>query len=140
MRIEEHEKAYKEHLNNLNKLIEEGIEENQRNIGYNISQGSVELFSIFLHKLHLLQGSGDQLDPRIFKSKTLVENKVPPKFPERDKILELMKAIELKRNVVCYGKRKAKELIEETIHNFQKLRKLINENLQKLKNENATKK
>ena len=41
MKVEEHEKAYKEHLTNLNKLIEEGIKENQRNIGYNVSQGSV---------------------------------------------------------------------------------------------------
>ena len=70
MKIEEHENAYKEHLNNINRAIEEGIEENQRNLGYNISQGSVELFAIFLHKLNLLQGSGDQLDHRIFKNTT----------------------------------------------------------------------
>jgi len=31
MKVEEHEKAYREHLNNLRRLIEEGMEENQRN-------------------------------------------------------------------------------------------------------------
>ena len=133
MKIEEHEKAYKEHLENLNKFIEEGVEENQRNIGYNVSQGSVELFVIFLHRLHLLQDSGDQFGHRIFKNKFLIERKIPPKFPGRNKILELMKNIELERNVICYGKRKNKKRIEKIIKNFQELRRLINKNLQKLK-------
>lgn len=140
MRIEEHEKAYKEHLTNLNKFIEEGLEENQRNVGYNVSQGSVELFVIFLHKLHLVQGSGDQFDHRIFKNKALIEKKIPPKFPEKDKILELMKSIELERNVICYGKRKPKKRIEKMIINFQKLRELINKNLKNMGNKNVTEK
>jgi len=134
MKIEEHEKAYNEHVENLNKSIEEGIEENQRNIGYNVSQGSVELFAIFLHKLHLLQNSGDQFDHRVFKNKSLIVKKVPPKFPDRDKILNLMGAIELERNVICYGKRKPKKRIEKMIDSFQELRKVINKNLKKLGN------
>jgi len=137
MKIEEHEKAYKEHLNNLNKLIEEGIEENQRNIGYNVSQGSVELFAIYLHKLHLLQASGDQFDHKTFKF--LTEKKIPPEFPDKDKILELMKGIETNRNLICYGKRKPQERIRKMINNFQQIRKLINKNLKSL-NKNATKK
>jgi len=32
MQVEEHEKAYQEHLKNLNNAIEGGVEENQRNI------------------------------------------------------------------------------------------------------------
>ena len=34
MKIEEHEKAYEEHIRSINRAIEEGIEENQRNLGY----------------------------------------------------------------------------------------------------------
>ena len=68
MKIEEHEKAYEEHIRNINRAIEEGIEENQRNLGYNISQASVELFSIYLHKLNLIKSSGDQFDHRVFKN------------------------------------------------------------------------
>ena len=136
MKVEEHEKAYKEHLHSLNKSIEEGIVENQRNIGYNVSQGSVELFSIFLHKLHLLQGSGDQIDHRIFKNKSLIEKKIPVDFPDRKKILELMRLIELERNVICYGTRKPEKRVENIIKNFQELRKLINKNL-KEKNKNT---
>ena len=131
MKTEEHEKAYKEHVENLNNAIEEGVEENQRNIGYNTSQGSVELFAIYLHKLRLLQASGEQFDHRIFKNKSQVEKRIPPKFPDRNKILDLMKSIELERNVICYGRRKSKEKIEDMIKKFQKLRKLINKNLMK---------
>ncbi len=128
MKIEEHEKAYKEHLRNLNRGIEEGSEENQRNIGYNISQGSVELLAIFLHKLHLLQ-IGDQLDHQVFKNKSLIEKRLPPDFPDKKKILELMREIELERNAICYGTRKPNKRIEKMIETFNELRKLINKYL-----------
>ncbi len=129
MKLEEHEKAYEEHLKNIERTIEEGIEENQRNLGFNISQGSVEIFAIYLHKLHLLQGSGDQFDHRIFRSKMLLSKKIPASFPARKEILELMGSIESERIALCYGNRKPQERIEKAIHAFQKLRKIINENL-----------
>ncbi|MDP2926076.1 MAG: hypothetical protein Q8N99_06900 [Nanoarchaeota archaeon] len=133
MKIEEHEQAYEEHLSHINKAIEEGLEENQRNAGYNVSQGAVELFAIYLHKLRLLQDSGDQLDHRIFKNKNLIEKRIPPDFPNKKKILELMRNIEMDRNIICYGKRKPLEKIEELIEIFQELRKIINFNLKNLK-------
>lgn len=129
MKIEEHEKAYEEHKKNIDKLIEEGIEENQRNLAYNLSQGSVELFSIFLHKLHLIQGSGDQFDHRIFKSKNLIENKLTFKFPLKNKILVLMRKIEEERNALCYGSRKPKLRVEKIIVSFNELRRIINQEL-----------
>ena len=135
MKIEEHEKAYKEHLKNIQRAIEEGVEENQRNISFNISQGSVELFSIYLHKLNLLQGSGDQFDHRVFKSKNLISKKVPPDFASKKEILEIMSLIETERIALCYGNRKPKERIEKLIFNFNKLREIINKNLK-----NGTKK
>mgnify|MGYP001586548871 CR=1 FL=1 len=134
MKKEEHEEAYKEHLNNITRAIEEGLEKNQRNIGFNVSQGSVELLAIFLHKLNLLQSSGDQLDHRIFKNKNLVEKKIPFGFAERDKILDLMRKIETERNVLCYGRRKPLERINKMIEDFQKLRSLVNNDLKNVKN------
>ncbi len=130
MKVEDHEKAYKEHLKNIERAIEEGLEENQRNLGFNISQGSVELFAIYLHKLNLIQGSGDQFDHRTFKSKNLLSKKVPPNFPNKKEILELMEILETERNIICYGKRKPEEKIELLLKNFQNLRKIINKNLQ----------
>jgi len=129
MKVEDHEIAFKEHLDSLSKAIEEGIEENQRNIGYNVSQGSVELFAIYLHKLRLLQDSGDQFDHRVFKNKSLIDKKIPPEFLDRDKILEIMRFIESNRNIICYGKRKPEKQIKEIIKKFQELRRIINFNL-----------
>lgn len=129
MKIEEHEKAYEEHKKNIDRLIEEGIEENQRNLAYNLSQGSVELFSIFLHRLHLIQGSGDQFDHRIFKSKNLIENKLTFKFPLKNKILVLMRKVEEERNALCYGSRKPKLRVEKIIVSFNELRRIINQEL-----------
>lgn len=129
MRIEQHEEAFKEHLKNINKAIDESLIENQRNIGFNVSQGSVELFALFLHKLHLIEGSGDQFDHRIFKNKDLINRKLPINFPSKNKILIIMKDIELERIALCYGSRKPVSRIEKTLNNFQKLRKIINKEL-----------
>jgi len=129
MKIEEHEKAYEEHIRNINRAIEEGIEENQRNLGYNISQASVELFSIYLHKLNLIQSSGEQFDHGVFKNTELTKKKVPAGFKEREKIIKLMREIELERNVICYGKRKPKDRIEKMIKYFNELRIIINSQL-----------
>src|SRR3989344_3293837 len=118
MKIEEHEKAYEEHVKNIKRLIEEGIEDNQRNLAYNISQGSVELFAIYLHKLHLLMGSGDQLDHRVFKSKNLIEAKIPSDFPDRKEILNLLYLIENERIALCYGNRKPRERIDKVLKYF----------------------
>jgi len=131
MKIEEHEKAYKEHLDSINRAIEEGIETSQRNVGYNVSQGSIELFAIYMHKLKLIQGSGDQFDHRVFKSKNLIAKKVPPDFASKNRILELMGIIEEERNALCYGARKPKTRIEKVINAFNELRRIINENLNK---------
>ncbi|MBS3071953.1 hypothetical protein J4408_03105 [Candidatus Pacearchaeota archaeon] len=131
MKVEEHEKAYEEHKKNIDRAIEEGIENNQRNIGYNISQGSAELFAIFLHKLHKIQGSGDQIDHRIFKSDSLIKKKIPFDFPSKKEILDLMREIEEERNALCYGSRKPKERIEKAIKSFNALREVINKKLSK---------
>lgn len=129
MKIEEHEKAYAEHKKSIERAIEEGLEENQRNLGYNISQGSVELFAIFLHKIHAIQGSGDQFDHRVFKSNNLVKQKLPFNFPFKNKILELMKNIENERIALCYGSRKPVSRIKKALDNFNQLREIINKEL-----------
>ena len=125
MKQEEHKKAFEEHLDNINLAIDRGIEQNQRNIGFNISQGAVELFSIYIHSLHLIESSGDQFDHRIFKSKNLIDKKLPLNFPSKNRILRLMKEIEEERIALCYGSRKTKERIEKAILYFRELKRLI---------------
>lgn len=130
MKIQDHEKAYAEHKKNIDRLIEEGIEDNQRNIAFNVSQGSIELFSIFLHGLNIIQGSGDQIDHRIFRSNRLTDKKLHFDFPNKQKIINCLKNIEEERNALCYGSRKSKERIEKSIVEFNKLRDIINKELE----------
>lgn len=133
MKLEQHKEAFREHLNNINRAIDENIEENQRNLGFNISQGSVELFSIFLHKLNFIESSGDQIDHRIFKNKKLIDKKIPLDFPSKKKILNLMRAIEEERTALCYGSRKPVTRIKKAILNFNQLRKIINNEIKNAK-------
>ncbi len=124
MKIEEHENALKEHLNAIKRCINEGISENQRNIAYNISQGGVEILSIYLLKMNL-STPADKWDHRIFKKSDATKRL--PDFPKKSKILKLMKIIEEKRNTLIYGKRKSESEIEKIIIAFNSLRKIIGE-------------
>lgn len=124
MKSEEHELALKEHLRKLDDCIKEGLVENQRNIGYNVSQASVELFSLYLHKLNLIT-AGKQWDHRMFKRSSIYEE--TPDFPNKKETLKLMEKIERKRNKLCYGKRKPEKEIKEMVNLLNKLRKIIGE-------------
>ena len=124
MKLEEHIKALDEHERKLKECIEEGLVENQRNIGYNASQASIELFSIYMHRLHLIT-SGEMFDHRIFKKDSMIDERIPQKFPKRDEILKLMGAIERKRNILCYGKRKPEDEIRYVIRALNRLKEVI---------------
>jgi len=123
MRIEEHVTALSEHEENLKLAIERGLLKNQRNIGYNASQASVELFSIYMHKLNLI-AAGENLDHRVFKSKE-VDNRIPQDFPNKNMILELMRKLEEKRNVLCYGKARPENEIKEVVMAYNELKDMI---------------
>ena len=124
MKVEEHVKALEEHERKLRECIEQGLLENQRNIGYNASQASIELFSIYMHRLNLIS-LGEMFDHRIFKKDSKIDERVPQEFPERDEILKLMGAIERKRNVLCYGKRKPETEIKYVIKALNRLKEII---------------
>ena len=125
MRTEEHMAALSEHEENLKLAIERSLLKNQRNIGYNASQASVELFSIYMHKLNLII-VGENLDHRTFKTK-VVDTRIPKDFPNKMKILELMRKLEEKRNILCYGKARPENEIKEVIMAYNELKGIIGE-------------
>ncbi len=126
MKIEEHQKAVEEHERNIRRCVEESVNENQRNLGYNISQASIESFSIYLLKLKLVPVSVNY-DHRIFKNSASIKSKISFDFPEKTKILELMRKIEEKRSLLCYGKRKPLKDVEEMINLHNELKNIIGE-------------
>src|SRR3990167_10643610 len=87
MKIEEHRKAVEEHDRNIRRCIDDGIEKNQRNLGYNISQSSIERLSMYLLKLKVVEVSVN-FDHRIFKHSKSLKERLPFDFPEKIKILD----------------------------------------------------
>ena len=75
--------------------------------------------------MNLTEVSGENFDHRIFKNKDLIEKRLPASFPNREKILELMREIEINRNIICYGKRKSEDKILKMIEDFQELKRVI---------------
>jgi hypothetical protein len=124
MRIEEHIKALEEHERNIRKCIDDGLEDNQRNLGYNVSQASIEMLSIYLLKSRLVPVSVN-FDHRIFKNSEYIKNTFSFDFPGKARILGFMKNIEEKRNLLCYGKRKPLKDIEEMIMLYNKLKEVL---------------
>ncbi|MBL7160159.1 MAG: hypothetical protein ISS95_01205 [Candidatus Aenigmarchaeota archaeon] len=123
MKLESHIKKLKEHLDGL----EWGIrEDNHSSVGFHASQGAVELLSILLHKLNLIQ-MGMQLKHNWFKSERITQEKLDFVFPEKNKILFLMKEIEEYREPLCYGSPKSEEIIQIISDKFEHLKRLIEE-------------
>ena len=126
MKTEEHKKVLEEHERNIKRCINEGIEENQRNLGYNISQASIEMLSMHLLKLSLVSLSVN-FDHRIFKNSEYIKKIFTFDFENKEKILGIMRKIEEKRNLVCYGKRKPKKDVEEMIEFYHQLKETVGE-------------
>ncbi len=126
MRIEGHKAALEEHERTIRRCIDDGIEKNQRNLGYNVSQASIEMLSIYLLKLKLVQVSVN-FDHRIFKHSKSLKDKLPFDFPEKTKILDIMRKIGEKRSVLCYGRRKPEKEAAEILELYNKLKEILGE-------------
>ncbi len=66
-------------------------------------------------------------DHRIFKKSSEVSTKIPFDFPNKSAILGLMRKIEEKRLLLCYGKRKSEKDVKDIIENWNKIRLLLGE-------------
>jgi len=124
--IESHLRNFKESVDVINESIEKGIVERQRNIGFNTSAACADLFEMILHKRNLID-AGFIVKHEWFNSKRKIEEKLNFDIPNKDKILKIISFIEKKRNLLCYGKPKKEETIEEVIKKFNDLKKIFRE-------------
>ena len=60
-----------------------------------------------------------------------LDEKLDFDFPQKKKILELMKNIEEERNALCYGSRKPASRIEKIVFYFNELRNILNKEMGK---------
>jgi hypothetical protein len=124
MKIEDHSRNIKESIEVINESITKGIEERQRNIGFNTSVAATEMLEVFLHKLNLIH-PGLALKHDLFSSITSANEKLSFDFPHKKEIIELIHEIESKKNLLCYGKPQPVKTMELVISSFNRLKEIL---------------
>lgn len=121
MRIEAHEKRLNESIGVIDESVEIGIEERQRNIGFNASAAAIDMLEILLHKAGKISTS-QVIKHQWLASANKIREKLWFEFPRKREMLRLITSIESKRNKLCYGTPQPKREIEEVINDFRKLK------------------
>lgn len=135
--LEEHKRKIKEHFQEINDAIDEGIENKPITLGFHTSACAIELLEAYLHKLNLIS-AGKTIKHNWFerpkpgqKTIPLIERKLAVNFPDKDKIYGFIYNIEEHRNNLVYGK-PSLPLIKATLENFIELKRRLLEKLKEL--------
>lgn len=132
-----HKEQIKEHIQEINDAIAIGLERRPATLGLHTSACAISLLEAYLHALGKIS-IGAMIKHEWFKPPKvgqkiapLAERKIGTEFPHKDDIFSLMYAIEENRNKLIYGK-PTKTAIDAVLTSFQKLHKIIKEELEKL--------
>ena len=135
--LAEHKRRIKEHLEEINDAIDIGIQNKPITIGFHCSACACELLEFYLHKLGVIS-TGKIIKHNWFKRPQqeqkivpLIERKLAVHFPNKEKIYNLIYAIEENRDNLVYGK-VIKTQIEIVLTTFVKLKELLLEKLSAL--------
>jgi len=124
MKAEDHLRNIKESLEVIEESIQKGIQERQRNIGFNTSVAAAEMLEVYLHKKDLIN-PGISIKHEWFNSIKNAKERLNFDFENKEKIIELLNKIELKRNILCYGKIQPIEDTEEILGYFNEIKSLF---------------
>lgn len=126
---EEHKKASQQFIEDINEKIRMGlVVDRQKIIGFSASEAAINILEYFLHKKNLVT-TGFKVNHRYFSSLRKAEEYIPFEFPCKKEIFELMLYQERLRDLLCYGKEKQQNKVEEAITNLQKIREFIGNEL-----------
>lgn len=133
--IEEHKRIQEELEEDINEKVTRNIiTKRQKIIGFATSEASTNLFAVLLHKLDLIT-AGFNVNHRFFASIERAKERFNYDFPNKNRILELLVKQEKFRDLLCYGKNKSDATVKEATENYFELKKLIETEIQKIKNE-----
>lgn len=130
--IEEHENKIKEHLEEINDAIEQGIEKKPVTIGFHSSACAIQFLELYLHSTDKIPiGKIIKHDwfkrPKVEqKIEPLIERKLPVEFEKKQEIYRLIYDLEDERNILMYGKA-TKEQIKKILETFNKLKEIFKE-------------
>jgi len=130
--IEEHLRKIKEHLEEIEDAVDQGIENKPVTIGFHCPACALQLLELYLHSLNKIS-IGKVVKHDWFKRpqedqkiESLIERKLSVDFPMKEEIYELIYDLEDKRNTLVYGK-PMKIQIERVYDNFLKLKEILKE-------------
>ena len=135
--VEEHKRKIKEHLDEINDAIEQGIEDKPITLGFHCSACVLELLELYLHiknKLPLekiIKHDWFKKPKPEQKKDPLIERHLPIQFEKKEELYELIYDIEEERNSLLYGKPQ-KEQTKKVLEKFQEFKEKI---MELLKNE-----
>ncbi len=123
--VEEHKKSIEGFLKDIDEKIRNNLlVERQRLIGFAASEASCDIFAVLLHKKALIS-PGFNVNHRFFASEKKAGQKFNFEIPEKDKLLSLLVKQDACRSLLCYGRRKEKEKVEEAIKNLHEIKSLV---------------
>ena len=130
--IDEHKKKIKEHLDEIDDAINEGIENKPATIGFHCSACSLQFLELYLHIIKKIP-IGKVIKHDWFKKpkpeqkkEPLIERKLPAIFPKKEEIYNFIYEIEDERNSLMYGKPEENQ-IKKVIESFLKLKEIFME-------------
>ena len=126
MKIESHLENLKESINEIGESITKDLTKKQRTLGFHTSAAAMDILEIILHKNNLID-PGFIIKHEWFNSDKKIKEKFPFHFDNKERILNLIKSIESIRNNLCYGKRQEEKVLEKLILDFNKLKRIFNE-------------
>lgn len=131
---EKHLQRIKEHLEEINDAIDEGMEKKPITIGFHCSACSIDLLELYLHTAHKIP-LGLQLRHNWFKRPkpgqkiiSLPERKIGAEFDDKERIYDLIYTIEGNRETLLYGNATV-EKVQEWYAAFQKLKEILQKKL-----------
>lgn len=121
MNAEAHRRAIRESIEEIEEAVKRGIEERQRTIGFHCSVAAADMLELYLHGQNMID-PGTTIKHDFFASLRIVNERIKLDFPNKTEIFSLMHRLEAERNLLCYGKPKARKELEDFILTFNKLR------------------
>ncbi len=130
--IEEHKKKIKEHLDEMDDAIDQGIENKPITIAFHCSACSLQFLELYLHTINKIS-IGKVIKHDWFKKpkeeqkkEALIDRKLPVDFEKKKDIYNLIYLIEEERNSLMYGK-SSEGQIKKVLENFQELKNIFQE-------------
>lgn len=130
--IDEHKKKIKEHLEEINDAINEGVENKPVSIGFHCSACALQFLELYLHILNkipigkIIKHDWFKKPQEKQKKEALIERKLAVVFPKKEEIYSLIYELEEERNSLVYGKPVEKQ-IKKVVDIFLKLKEIFEE-------------